>query len=335
MKVVVAGHLCLDLSPTLRSDASTVPGTLLEVGPLRARLGGSVANTGRALTRLGIDAVAAASVGDDDLARLILDLLPAERIAASGVRAQTGGSTSYSVVIEPPGTDRTFWHHSGANDAFDGAEVDVTSADVLHVGYPSLLGRLRADDGAALVRLFDRARDAGVTTSLDLAVVDPSSDAGATDWESFLDNVLPVTDVVSPSTDDLHSIAALSDRPAPAMDAEAYAEMLIGRGAAVAMVSAGPEGMYLAVADADRIARAGTSLRRLGHWAQARARAEAVVPKRFVSTNGAGDAASAGLIAGILRGYETAGAAAAAARAAADSIAGRDASPTMMSGAQA
>ena len=47
--VLVAGHLCIDVTPGLRGMPGLDPGGLVEVGPARVALGGCVANTGLAL----------------------------------------------------------------------------------------------------------------------------------------------------------------------------------------------------------------------------------------------------------------------------------------------
>ena len=54
-QIAVAGHLCVDLTPTLAGAPSVAPGQLVEVGGLTITLGGSVANTGRGLAALGAD----------------------------------------------------------------------------------------------------------------------------------------------------------------------------------------------------------------------------------------------------------------------------------------
>ena len=41
---------------------------------------------------------------------------------------------------------------------------------------------------------FRRVKAKGIATSLDLAAVDPDTDAGRNDWEAFLTAVLPETD---------------------------------------------------------------------------------------------------------------------------------------------
>ncbi|MGN6125218.1 MAG: PfkB family carbohydrate kinase [Humibacter sp.] len=248
--ILLAGHLCVDLVP--RTHRFVVePGGLSEIGPLSLRLGGSVANTGIALTALGHDVAIAARVGDDELG-----LLASRLVARSGLAGEPivtpGQGTSYSLVVEPDGADRAFLHHSGANAAFDGDEAHVDGADIVHVGYPSLLPALIADGGAGLLTLLERARTAGAVTSLDLAVVDASS---GVDWYDLLGRAMPLVDIASPSVDDLRS--ALHE---PTATPDQLVELLLGWGAGVAAVSDGPRGLTLGAADADRLSTSGTTL---------------------------------------------------------------------------
>ena len=74
-----------------------------------------------------------------------------------------GEVTSYSVVISPPGQDRTFWHCTGANDAYSSADVsydNLGEAKVFHFGYPPSMSRLIANNGAELADMFRRVRRA-------------------------------------------------------------------------------------------------------------------------------------------------------------------------------
>lgn len=322
MRITVAGHLCVDLTPAMSAPPTTAPGRLQEVGALGVSLGGCVANTARALARWGLTPAVRADIGSDALAQLVRELVTAEGWDPRGLISVPDATTSYSVVIEPPGADRTFWHHPGANDHLTEVDIHPAGVDIIHVGYPSLLAGLRRDHGAALRSLFERAHAAGCATSLDLAVVDAASPAGGTDWGAFLDAVLPVTDIVSPSVDDLRSIASSADASWADADAAALADALVRRGAAIAMVSAGADGLRLAVGDEARLTRAGAAVAGLRGWAGARLATDVIPPPRFVSTNGAGDAASAGLLAGIAVGHTPDRALAMAATTAADAIAG-------------
>jgi sugar/nucleoside kinase (ribokinase family) len=298
---VVAGHLCVDIVPDLPALPASRPGELAEVGPLRLSAGGCVANTGGDLAALGATVAVVGDVGDDELGTVLVRLLADRGTSTDQVRRRARQSTSYSIVLQPPGRDRSFWHHVGANAAFDGSAVELDGAGLLHVGYPSLLPGLVAADGEPLEALLTRARTAGITTSVDLAVLDPDSPAGALDWPRLLARILPLVDVISPSADDVRT--ALRVEPE---GLDETAERLVALGAAVAMATGGPHGLALRTADAGRLEDAGALFAdadRRRAWA---GRA-AFVPAPDVevrSTLGAGDAATAGLLYGLLAGLD-------------------------------
>jgi len=204
-RIAVADYICLDITPALTGPARLDPGLLFEVGPLSLALGGSVANTGRTLSALGADVLAFANVGDDALGEILRQALTTDDHIDGRLSVISGTSTSYSLVFEPQGSDRTFWHHVGANREFDGAEIELEGIDIFHLGYPPLLPALLRHDGAPLHELLKRARAIGAITSVDLAVVDPMSEAGAADWNAVLRTMAAQTDLVRPSLDDLTS----------------------------------------------------------------------------------------------------------------------------------
>ncbi|WP_294178718.1 carbohydrate kinase family protein [uncultured Schumannella sp.] len=297
---LVVGHVCVDLTPGLDSAPSLVPGGLSAVGDLRMTPGGCVANTGGDLAGLDITVAVSADIGDDELSGPLRRLVAGRGLDTRGFRT-TAATTSYSIVIQPPGRDRTFWHHTGANALFDGTHVVLDGVDLLHVGYPPLLPALVADEGGPLVALLDRARSAGITTSLDLAVVDAPTDQTRMFWDAVLTAALPSTDIVSPSLDDLASALgsdALGDRtPVTA------AQQLVERGAAIAVVSDGIRGFGIATGDAARFARGGSVVAGLpASWHDRRESVPASIVSAPVTTTGAGDAATAGLLAAVLRG---------------------------------
>jgi sugar/nucleoside kinase (ribokinase family) len=332
--IVVAGHICLDLTPELGASVRLDPGRLIDVGPLRIGLGGCVANTGLALADLGAEVSIHSTVGDDELGRIVADTVARHPRLHSDLRVVAGRTTSYSLVLEPAGHDRTFWHHTGANAVFTGDDLDVGDAPLLHLGYPPLLPALLADGGQPLETLLARAHDRGATTSLDLAVVDPSSEAGRADWESILRRAAPVTDILSPSLDDLTSALGATSGipPLPASAAaQAYAELLLGWGVAVVAISAGTHGLLLATAGADRLARGGRLLAPLAAgWADTSLRVRPATVDQIVTTNGAGDASTAGLLFALSHSTSPTLAAHTATAAAAAVISGRRPTPEVM-----
>lgn len=62
-KVIAAGHICLDITPMFpdrkvqHPGELLSPGKLLEVGAADVHTGGSVANTGLAMKKLGADGI--------------------------------------------------------------------------------------------------------------------------------------------------------------------------------------------------------------------------------------------------------------------------------------
>jgi sugar/nucleoside kinase (ribokinase family) len=298
--ILVAGHLCLDLTPALASGAQIVPGQLIEIGELALSLGGCVANTGRTLATLGVPVRLAGAIADDELGNVLRTLLTSEALPAEELTVIPKAATSYSLVLQVAGSDRTFWHHLGVNAFFDGTALDLGGIDLLHVGYPPLLPALVEDGGRALVRLFERAGAAGITTSLDMSVVDQRSSMGLVDWDLFLQTVLPHTDIFTPSFDDLASALRI-DEPISAELTGELAQRCVAYGVAVATISGGADGLLLATAKADRFATGGRVLSRLGpEWSERRLRRAAQGVEIVATTNGAGDAATAGLLYAVI-----------------------------------
>lgn len=298
LTIALAGHLCVDLTPALLGPPRLVPGELVEVGPLTTSLGGCLGNTARALAALGHPVAVHAAVGDDDLGRTAREGLRGPLVTPA-LDVLPGG-TSYSVVVQPPGADRVFWHHTGVNAAFDGAGLDVTGTDLLHLGYPALLPALLDDGGRPLAALLARARAAGATTSVDLVVVDRQTPVGRLDWRSLLQRACAETDVISPSLDDLTSalgIATPTSGEAVDALAEELAEQLLAWGVGVVLLTLGDRGALLRTAGAERLAAGGRALAPLAaSWAGASLRLPALRVPLATTTNGAGDASSAGLL---------------------------------------
>lgn len=299
-KVAVVGHLCVDIRPQLTEPPTLEPGTLRQVGPATIALGGAVANTGRVLAVLGTPVIGWGAVGSDDLGAIIRSHLG--RIPGFAFRPQAVPlGSSYTIVLEPPESDRAFWNYPGSNAGLDLAAVALDDVDLLHFGYPSLMPGVCADGGAGLVDLFTRANGAGIATSLDLAWIDPLSDAGRVDWAALLGRVLPVTDILCPSYDDL---ACIFDLPAPfdARAAEDLIERLLGQGVGVVMVTGGTDGILLGVGEKDRLDRLASCGLQPDEWAGARLRVPARALSQVSTTTGAGDAATAGLLSGLRAG---------------------------------
>ncbi len=325
--VVVAGHICLDLTPKFYETGARalsqiiVPGALTVVGECVVSTGGPVANTGLALKKMGIRSVLMGKVGEDSFGRAIIEVLEAHGCAEGAIRAP-GEVTAYTIVIAPPGIDRSFLHNPGANNTFSADDVDynaLDSAGVFHLGYPPLMERLFLDDGAELAAIFERARARGVTTSLDMSLPDPESPSGRVNWDAVLRRVLPSVDLFLPSVEEvlyflerdhfLAKRAEASEKDCSIIDLlepEDYGRLsgrLIGYGAGVVTLKSGHRGIYVRTASRERLAAFGrTPASGLENWAGRELWEPAYRVEQVASATGSGDCAIAGFLAAFVHG---------------------------------
>lgn len=302
---VIAGHLCLDIIPTLPpGDLSelVIPGKVVEVGPVTLEAGGVTANTGRALQRLGIATRLLGKVGDDAFGRIILDLVGQEdRVLVEDMIVAPEEASSYTIVLSPPGTDRFFMHCGGANHSFSADDVPydrLRDARLFHFGYPPYMWRMYERGGAELERMYRQAKAMGVITGLDLALPDPQGPSGQADWRGILSRTLPHVDLFLPSLDELAFMLRPGLNERDLQDdtlIPALAEDALAMGAGVVVIKLGDRGLYVRTA-ANLPFAPDESWRARELWAPV-FRAEPLV-----GTTGSGDTTIAGFLAGFLRG---------------------------------
>ena len=307
---VVAGHVCLDVIPAIPGPIELRPGRLYEVGPATMGTGGAVSNTGVSLHLLGIDTVLMGKIGDDTYGEAILDLFNSyDKDLTNGMIKVPGEVTSYSVVINIPGSDRMFLHCCGANHTFGAEDLKldaIRKAGLFHFGYPTLMGRTYADGGSELLRMYQAVKELGVTTSMDMAMPDPSGPSGAAPWDDILSAVLPHVDVFLPSADEILYMIDRDNYGAgdnlTGDQLSALGEALLTRGVAVAGVKLGDRGLYLRTAGRSRLKAMGKCAPDdLDLWAN-REIWLPVFDVNVVSAVGAGDSTIAGFLAGLMQG---------------------------------
>jgi len=321
---IVAGHLCIDIIPTILEttiipiEDLLQPGRLNEVGGLVLATGGAVSNTGLAMARLGMDVRLVARIGDDLIGSMTRQIIQEHgETLVQDLYVAHGEPSSYTIAISPPGRDRTFLHCPGTNNTFAADDVPddlIAQTRLLHFGYPPLMRRMYMNGGSELTKLMRRAKSAGATTSLDMAMPDPAQESGRVDWRRLLENALPYTDVFVPSAEELflmldrdgyqaarsHARDGSVVRAMTPDQVACLAQGAIDLGASIVALKLGDRGLYLRSAD---------TLANLGRgkppdvaiWQDR----ELWVPcfrVNVVSTVGSGDATVAGLLAGILRG---------------------------------
>ena len=314
--IVVCGHLCLDIIPGFPAVKGAQdwfrPGGLSIVGAPVISTGGAVSNVGLGLHSLGLPVRLAARIGDDAIGKLVWDRVTASGAGlAEGIRCVKGEVTSYTVVLNPPGIDRVFFHCPGANDTFtDGDVADrvLAGAAIVHFGYPPLMEKIWSDGGRALERLLARAKAQGATTSLDMSLPDPKSPSGMIDWNAFLARVLPQVDFFLPSVEELLFMADRSGyerlaargggesiiRGVSFGDLGRLAEAALRQGASSVLIKLGDRGAYLRTGSSNPGGVEG--------WAARELYTPVFSVPAPAGTAGAGDATIAGFLASLYKG---------------------------------
>ena len=322
VRVVAAGHICLDMFPDFIGAEKTsleelfVPGKLVNIGGMRICTGGAVSNTGIAMHILGAKVSFMANVGDDFIGEAIVNFLRA-RASSKGIRIVPGQSSSYTIVVAPKHTDRIFLHNPGTNDSFCCDDIDfevVKKAQLFHLGYPPLMKRLYENGGAELKKIFRKVSELGVITSLDFALPDPNSPSGNVDWKKVLKEVLPYVDIFLPSVEEAQFILdkkeflRLRERAKgkellhlfDGAELSRLSEQLCGYGGKIVGLKCGNRGLYVRTASQKKLAK--ISGIDPGRWSDRELWAPSYDAENFVSAAGAGDSAIAGFLAALLNG---------------------------------
>lgn len=325
-KIIVAGHICLDITPVFpdkkasKLDDILSPGKLVQTGAADVHTGGAVANTGLALKILGADVSLMGKVGCDAFGDMVCGILKKYGADDYMIRSEQE-STSYSVVLAVPGIDRIFLHNPGANNTFRTSDVSLEAlkdAALFHFGYPPLMRTMYENNGAQLVSLMQTVKASGVATSLDMAAVDPDTEAGKLDWNEVLKRVLPHVDFFVPSVEELCFMLdkeRFSDWQMRAggkditeildieKDVKPLAEICMSYGVKVLLIKCGAPGMYYKTADLKRLSEISP---RIGldvlAWAEKEGFETSYVPDCILSGTGAGDTSIAAFLASVING---------------------------------
>ena len=279
-KMIAAGHICIDITPMFPRGVRCrelgdllIPGKLINMDGADIHTGGSVANTGLALKKLGADVRLLGKVGSDAFGGMIASIL--EEYGTGGLIVDGESSTSYSVVLAVPGVDRIFLHDPGANNTFSNADIPEEALEdvgLFHIGYPPVMRKLYENGGAELAAILQRMKAHGIATSMDMTNVDPNSEAGKLDWEKLLANVLPHTDFFVPSFEEL---CFMLDRPRYEKlsqggdmtegldlieDVRPLAKRCLELGCRAVLIKCGVSGMYLMTAGYEKMREVGANL---------------------------------------------------------------------------
>lgn len=217
-RVVVVGDVMTDIVvrlPARPAYGSDTPAAIAQRG------GGSAANVAAWLAASGHPATCIGRVGDDLFGRAAVAEL---RAGGVDVRAAVDAElpTGTCVVLVDPSGERTMLPDAGANAGLAPADLPAecfAPGDHLHLSGYALL-----NDGsrAAAVAALDRARAAGMTTSVDPSSAAPLRAAGAAAFYTWTEGI---------------DLCLLNEDEAAALPeaAERYPEIVVKRGAAGAL----------------------------------------------------------------------------------------------------
>ncbi|RKP58272.1 carbohydrate kinase family protein [Cohnella endophytica] len=309
--VMVCGHISVDVIPRFRSEEPggipLAPGSLIETDAAEFCTGGSVSNTGIALHRLGAKVRLVGKVSDDFFGSLTLRLLrDVHPTLAEGIAQAEGETSSYTIVVNPPGTDRIFLHCPGTNDTFSEGDIDwERSAGTrhFHFGYPPLMKGMYTDGGEQLSGILRTAQQQGMSVSLDMAMPGKGTAAYSADWVGILSRSLPYVDIFMPSLEEIlmmigrdryAQLDSHGDSLCETLSEETIrelAEQLLSMGCGMVVLKLGASGLYMR--SSERFARRGEEWRNRELWSSC-------FRTRVEGTTGAGDCTIAGFLKGFL-----------------------------------
>ena len=271
-QVLCIGDMVADIfaSPLARLPQ---PGELVLSDRIAVFPGGNALNTAIALRRLGENVVVAGSIGDDDLGRLLLDQMQTQGLDVRGVRREPGGRTASTFILRVEGEDRRFIHSLGVAATFSGEHVSpelIPDNGIMLVGGYLKLG---AWNDSVLADLMRHARRRNCTVVLNICI---AQDSGVDPCRCL--SLLEHVDVFVPNEDEAR---ILTGETLPAMQAKA----LRRAGASVVVITRGADGLF--ADDGERTVEMG------------------IFKVPLVDPSGCGDCFTAGLIAALLRGWDT------------------------------
>lgn len=246
-------------------------GQLVLTERMETHIGGCAANTAVGLAKLGVSVKVVGKVGNDALGDFLRKALSQAGVDVSGIIVDDTVGTSATMVMVHSDGERSFIHYPGANGALRLEEFnidEISKAKVLDVAGTFVMPGF---DGEPTAKLLEAAKERGMITCLD-TVFDATGR-----WMKLLAPCLPFVDYFIPSYEEARHLTGQDD---PKLICRAFLE----RGVKVAGVKLGERGCYLT----DGVE---------SHYIPA----FDVTP---VDATGAGDAFMAGLLVGVLKGWD-------------------------------
>ncbi len=246
-------------------------GKLELVERMELHSGGCAANTGGALAKIGINTAVMGKVGNDGFGDFVIGYLQKLSVDCRGVARDNSVSTSATMVMVDEAGERSFLHYIGANGAITVDDINwdvIKESRILHIAGTFLMPGF---DGEPTAEVLRKAKQMGVTTSLDTAWDSRGN------WMKLLEPCLEYIDYAVPSIEEARMCTGKQE---PAEIAAA----LMDKGVKVVALKMGEQGCY--------IRSSGQEIRL------------PIYKVNAVDANGAGDAFAAGFLTGIANGWD-------------------------------
>lgn len=200
--LLVVGELNVDM---ILNEIKSFPeiGTEIIAEKMTVSLGSSSAIFASNISVLGTKTAFAGMLGKDNFGELVLSALQSKNIDTNYIIADNIQKTGVSVALNY-GEDRAMITYPGAMDHFSLKDIPpdaFTSAKHMHLSSLFLQNNMKKD----VVELFQKAKQAGMTTSLDVQW-DPENK-----WDVDFEKLLPSVDVFLPNKNELLAITKTTD----------------------------------------------------------------------------------------------------------------------------
>ena len=249
-------------------------GQLLAIDQLPVRVGGCAANVAIGLHKQGFQTDVAGCLGKDPFAQIIVDGLTRAGVGSAHLARSDTLPTSQTIILLVRGEDRRYIHMFGANQEFSVAQIHrqwLRSLKVFYLGGLFVLPGIKFDELLGLLRF---CQDNHITTVLDVVI--PHHIGGL----SGMETLLPHIDYFLPNDEEARLLTGTTD---PLEQVRIFQQ----HGANSVIITQGETGC---------IAAQGKDLWRTGAF-----------KVQTIDPSGGGDAFAAGVIAGLLRGWDMPG----------------------------